>query len=100
MIPRISEAQSSIFLRSVLVPELLVLAVRQVRKFYIPRVRQVRSVARPVLPPVVQQQHNGRQDRHAVDHDDCHFRRHVQRLVFVAERQRAEDVSCCSIGCQ
>lgn len=46
-----------------------------------------------VLPPVIQQEHDGRQNRHRVHHNYRHLRRHVQRLVFVAESERAEDIA-------
>ena len=56
--------------RSILVPKLLILPIRQIREFDVPRMLHRSRITGLVLPTVIQQQKHGCADRYRVDHDD------------------------------
>jgi len=83
----------SILSGSILVPKLHILTISKIRKLDIPRMLHNRSIPLLVLPAIVHQKRNRGRNRNRIHNNNRELSRKVDGRVFVAESQRAEDVS-------
>jgi hypothetical protein len=83
----------SIHSTSILIPKLHVLSISKIRKLNIPSMLNNSSIPLLILPAIIHQKRDRSRNGDRIHHDNRELRRKVDRRVFVAESQWAEDVS-------